>query len=116
MKSRSNDGTWGPKWPLLFLPPLLLFLKDFIATNAVLATEPGITARTKMYLALSQLPGAFFFDDASGAMIFNQCLAFGVSGFVWFIASHRSCRRAAQEQAGPEQRFSCPSEFIGARR
>ncbi len=49
MKSRATDRNWKPNWVLLLVPPLLLFTKDFIAINAMLATEPGITARTKLY-------------------------------------------------------------------
>src|SRR6185295_18645789 len=97
MTGSSKKRGWGPKWPLLLLPPLLLFVKDLIAINAVLATEPGITARTKMYFAYSQLPGVLFFNDASGAMLFNQTLAFVVGGLIWFIAARRSRKDAGRD-------------------
>lgn len=80
----------------MVLPPLLLFVKDLIAINAVLATEPGITARTKLYFAYSQLPGVLLSDDLNGIMLFNYCLAFLVGGLWWFIAARRSRRRTTR--------------------
>ena len=69
----------------------------------MLATEPGITARTKLYFIYSQLPGALFFDDLNGAMLFNYILAFVVGGVLWFIAARRSRRRATQQIVEPER-------------
>ena len=86
------------------LPPVLLFVKDFVAINAVLATEPGITARTRLYFAYSQLPGALFFDDLNEIMLFNYSLAFVVGGLWWFIAARRSRARAAQQLIGSARR------------
>ena len=97
MDDRATDQNWKPNWILLLVPPLLLFIKDFIAISAMLATEPGITARTKLYFIYSQLPGALFFDDLTGAMLFNYTLAFVVGGVLWFIAARRSRRRATQQ-------------------
>ena len=99
MKGPSTDRTWEPNWPLLLLPPVVLFVKDVIAITAVLATEPGITARTKMYFVLSQLPGAFFFDDLNGVMLFNYILAVIFGGILWLIAVRRSRRRATHNGA-----------------
>jgi len=95
MSGRANDQNWEPNWVLLLVPPLLLFIKDFIAINAMLATEPGITAPTKLYFIYSQLPGALFFDDLNGAMLFNYLLAFVVGGLLWFIAARRPRRNAS---------------------
>ena len=94
MSSRATDRNWKPNWVLVLVPPLLLFIKDFIAINAMLATEPGITARTKLYFIYSQLPGALFFDDLNGAMLFNYILALVVGGLWWFIAERRLRRTA----------------------
>lgn len=58
----------------LILPPLLVFLKDTIATLAILATEPGITAKAKYYYALALLPGSWVVDDAFPATIVNVLL------------------------------------------
>ena len=88
----------------MVLPPLLLFVKDVIAINAVLATEPGITARTVRYFAYSQLPGALLFDTTNEGMFFNYVLAFLVGGLIWFLAARRSRRRATQQIVGPERR------------
>jgi hypothetical protein len=97
MSGRATDQNWEPNWVILFVPPLLLFIKDFIAISAMLVTEPGITARTKMYFIYSQLPGVIFFDDFSGAIFFNYILAFVVGGVLWFIAARRSRRRGTQQ-------------------
>jgi len=102
MKSRATDRNWKPNWVLLLVPPLLLFIKDFIAINAMLATEPGITARTKLYFIYSQLPGALFFNDLNGAMLFNYILGLVVGGLLWFIAERRS-RRNATQIVGPQR-------------
>lgn len=88
----------------MVLPPLLLFVKDVIAINAVLATEPGISARTVRYFAFSQLPGASFFDAVNQAMLFNYALAFALGGVIWFVAARRSRRQAAQQVVGTERR------------
>jgi hypothetical protein len=96
MRSGSTNRNEGPNWVLLVVPPLLLFLKDFIAINAMLATEPGITPRTRLYFAYSQLPGTLFFDDSNRVMLFNYILAVIVGGIVWFIAARRSRRNAIQ--------------------
>lgn len=80
----------------MLLPPLLLFLKDLVAINLVLATEPGITSQTARYFALSQLPGPLFFDEASHAMVFTQILAFLLGGLISFLAARRSRRQATQ--------------------
>jgi hypothetical protein len=95
---------WEPNWVLLFVPPLLLFIKDFIAINAMLATEPGITARTKFYFGCSQLPGTLVFDDLNGALLFNYVLAFILGGLWWFMAARRSRKRAAEQIVGRERR------------
>jgi len=97
MSGRATDQNWEPNWVLLFVPPLLLFIKDFIAISAMLATEPGITARTKLYFIYSQIPGALFFDDLNGAMFLNYILALVVGGVLWFIAARRSRKRATQQ-------------------
>ena len=102
MKSRATDRNWKPNWVLLLVPPLLLFIKDFIAINAMLATEPGITARTKLYFIYSQLPGALFFNDLNGAMLFNYILGLVVGGLWWFIVERRS-RRNATQIVGPQR-------------
>ena len=73
----------------------------------MLATEPGITQRTKLYFAYSQLPGALFFDDLNGAMLFNYVLAFVVGGLLWFIAARRSHKNATQI-VGRERREHVP--------
>ena len=72
------------------------------AINAMLATEPGITARTKLYFIYSQLPGALFFNDLNGAMLFNYILGLVVGGLWWFIAERRS-RRNATQIVGPQR-------------
>ena len=53
----------------------MFFLKDVIATNALLATEPGITARAKHYYGIALLPGPLFVNDAAPALVAN--LIFG---------------------------------------
>lgn len=65
---RKASGLW------LILPPLLMVLKDTIATFAILATEPGITAKAKYYYALALLPGSWIVDDAFPATIVNVLL------------------------------------------
>jgi hypothetical protein len=55
----------------LIATPLGFFLKDVIATIALLATEPGITAKASYYYALALLPGPLVFDDAGSAMVVN---------------------------------------------
>ena len=100
---RADERRWQPNWVLFLVPPLLLFIKDFIAINAMLATEPGITARTKLFFAYSQIPGVLFFDDLNGAMLFNYSLALIVGAMWWFIAARRSRRRATQQIVGRER-------------
>ena len=62
----------------------------------MLATEPGITERTRLYFLYSQLPGTLFFGDQNRAMAFNYALAFLLGGVLWFIAARRSRRNATQ--------------------
>jgi hypothetical protein len=95
MQNDKSERGGQSKWPLIILPPLLVFLKDVIAINAVLATEPGITARTKMLFAFSQLPGALFLDEATSCMLFNLSLALGVGGLIYCREALRSSRRTA---------------------
>ncbi len=52
------------------------FLKDVVATIAVLSTEPGITETAALYYQVAQLPGRLFLD-AGAATFFN--VAFGGS-------------------------------------
>lgn len=69
---------------LLILPPLVIFLKDVAATMAVLSTEPGITARAKLYYVIALLPGALVVDNAGSAMLVN--LLFGaLLGLVLYL-------------------------------
>ena len=68
----------------LFLPALLFFIKDTIATIAILATEPGITARAKFYYALALMPGSLIVEDASPAMIANVFVG-AVMGLMLFL-------------------------------
>lgn len=77
----------------LILPPLLVILKDTIATFAILATEPGITAKAKSYYALALLPGSCIVDDAFPAIIVNVFLGV-VVGLALFLCL-RSMRRAS---------------------
>ena len=58
----------------LIVPPLLVLIKDMIATLAILATEPGITAKAKLNYALALLPGSIIVDDAAPAIMVNLCL------------------------------------------
>jgi hypothetical protein len=68
----------------LLIPPLLFFIKDTIATLAILATEPGITDKAKFYYALALMPGSLIVEDASPATIVN--VLFGaLVGLVLFV-------------------------------
>ena len=52
MMLTKRKKTW-----LLILPPLVFLIKDVFATVIVLATEPGITAKTISYYRIALLPG-----------------------------------------------------------
>jgi hypothetical protein len=56
-------------WLLIVLPSAFL-LKDLIATIAILASEPGITARTTLYYVIALLPGTMFVSTRY-AILFN---------------------------------------------
>ncbi len=49
----------------LFIPPLAFFLKDMVATIAVLSREPGITANAAFYYSIALLPGTLFSGEAA---------------------------------------------------
>jgi len=73
----------------LIAPPLGFFLKDVIATNALLATEPGITAKAKNYYALALLPGALVVDDAGPATVVNMIFGALVGLIIFLLLSRR---------------------------
>jgi hypothetical protein len=54
---------------LLIVTPLAFVLKDVIATMAVLAAEPGISAEAARYYSLAMLPGPLFVE--SWVTVFN---------------------------------------------
>ena len=65
---RQTSRSW------VVLPPLLFFLKDVIATTALLSTEPGITAKAAFYYSLGLLPGSLVADSATTATVVNVLL------------------------------------------
>jgi hypothetical protein len=68
----------------LILPPLMVLLKDVIATLLMFATEPGITAKTHYYYSLALLPGSRIVDDALPAAIANVLLG-ALAGLAFFL-------------------------------
>ncbi len=68
----------------LLLPALLFFIKDTIATIAILATEPGITAKAKFYYGLALMPGSLIVKDAEPATIANLLVG-AVMGLMLFL-------------------------------
>jgi hypothetical protein len=54
---------------LLIVAPAAFLLKDIVATNAVLSTEPGVTAKAARYYSIATLPGPLFVE--SSVMLFN---------------------------------------------
>jgi len=104
MGDRIPERNWQPRWVVLFIPPLALFVKDFVAINAILATEPGITQRAKFFFMVSQIPGTFFFNELNGMIVFNYLLAV-LLGILWlFIASRRSRRGSSKRGVESEVR------------
>jgi len=79
----------------LILPPLMILLKDVIATLLMFATEPGITAKTHYYYSLALLPGSWIVDDALPATIANVLLGVLV-GLALFL-----CLRLVQRGSSP---------------
>jgi len=81
-----------PLW--LILPPLLVFIKDMLATLALFSTEPGITAKANLYYAFALFPGSWIVDDALPAMIVNVLLG-AVVGLAVFLCLRFMCRASS---------------------
>ena len=78
----------------LIVPPLAIFLKDIVATNAILAMEPGITLEAKYYYGLALLPGSLVVEDVTGVLFSVNILFGAIVGLILF-SSLRLIRRRA---------------------
>ncbi len=77
------------RWWLILLPPLMFLLKDIIATIAVLSTEPGITAKAKLYYVIALIPGGFVVDNASSAIFVNVIVGAFISLILYILLIQR---------------------------
>ena len=75
LKGEHSRVTRSPnKIQYIAIGAFAFFLKDIVATIAVLSTEPGVTQTAALYYKVAQLPGRLFLD-AGPAMFVN--VAFG---------------------------------------
>ena len=80
------------------VPALVMFLKDVVATMAILATEPGITREAKYYYRLAIVPGSLVVEEVT-ALLFSVNILFGVFvGLIVFIFLRRVRRRASPNE------------------
>jgi hypothetical protein len=82
MKDPPGKRSGSRGWLLLFLIPSAFFLKDIIATVALLSTEPGITKRAALYFHLALLPGTLFVN-AGGATAVNLVIGVALGGLLY---------------------------------
>ena len=75
----------------LLLIPLAFFVKDIIATFAILSREPGITANAVHNYALALLPGTFFVVTGYAIPV-NLLIGFSLSVIVYVILKLRPTR------------------------
>ena len=82
----------SPLW--IIVPALVMFLKDIVATNAILATEPGITLDAKYYYGLALIPGSLVVEDATAVLLTINVLFGAFVGLIVFIFLRLIRRRA----------------------
>ena len=75
----------------LLLIPLAFLLKDLIATQILLAQEPGLTDRAVFYFALALLPGTLVFTTGSAIPV-NVFIGLVISVIIYVVQKRRRRR------------------------
>lgn len=75
----------------LLLIPLAFFVKDMIATQILLAQEPGITGKAAFYFALALLPGTLVFKTGSAIPV-NAFIGLVISVIIYVVQDRRRTR------------------------
>jgi hypothetical protein len=55
--------------------PVVMVLKDIVATMVMLSNEPGISAENVRHYHLALFPGGLLFAGAGWAWVFNICVS-----------------------------------------
>jgi hypothetical protein len=95
-KREGSRVTRSPnKIQFIAIGAVAFFMKDIVATIAVLSTEPGVTQTAALYYKIAQLPGRLFLD-AGPAMFVNVAFG-GCTGWVVYRWALWRCNQRNQE-------------------
>ena len=71
----------------LIIPPAALFLKDVVATIAVLSREPAISQKAAHYYAIAMLPGTLISPES--AMLLNLIIGAFIGGILYLTIGRK---------------------------